>query len=247
MIRHKVTSKNKKILVIPDVHYKFGEVRRILSKEYDYDRVVFLGDFFDFWGDNEEDTQRCCFAFQNLFLELEEKKKKFNILWGNHDLSYAWGYRNEYSICPGWNHRKSEASRQCMSQKDWNRFQWYLFIDDDILLTHAGLTNEFLKDGLNNNDIESLLRLEARKAERSLLKNKFHWFYGSIDNIGGILWNRPNMHKFKFSKIKGLRQIFGHTYQGIFSWCEDENYCIDTALKHYALINNGNIEIKQNV
>lgn len=241
----KVSSEDQKIVVIPDVHYNFAGVRRILEKESDYDRLVFLGDFFDFWDDGPEDMQKAIFALQNLCFELENDNKKFHILWGNHDLSYAWGSVNPNAICSGWTREKQKVADHWMMPEDWDRFQWFLFVDDDILLTHAGLSGNFVDNNWNCREVRHFLGFECNRADERLLSRSIHWIYGIHNMSGGILWNRPNHDDFYFEKIKGLRQVFGHTFQKDDPWIEDGNYCIDTGLKHYVVIENNKIEVRK--
>ena len=245
-LKTKLSSFDEKILVIPDVHYDFKRVECILKKESDCRQVVFLGDFFDYWDDDAEDTRKCCFSLQEMWYGLENEDRKCYNLWGNHDLSYAWGNMNHKAICSGWTREKSLAANRWMIPEDWDRFEWFIQVDEDILLTHAGLSGYFVDDEFSNEEVFEYLGEESRWAEQSLIRGNGHWFYEIDYGIyGGILWNRPNAIPFVFNKIDGLRQIFGHTYQKNDPWIEDENYCIDTGLKHYVVIENGKIKIKR--
>jgi len=244
-ITSKISSENEKIIVIPDVHYQFDKIYKILEKEKNYDRVVFLGDFFDFWNDTPEDARKCCFDFQTLCFFLENEEKNYHILWGNHDLSYAWGAVNNHVRCSGWTPEKSRVINKWMLPEDWEKFQWFLQIDEDILLTHAGLSRYFIRGDWNNEEIFEFLKYSSIMSEKRLITGEADWAYGIRDNHGGILWNRPNVLGFKFFKIPELRQIFGHTYQEQGPWIEDENYCIDTDLRDYIVIENSEIKLKK--
>lgn len=242
----KLSSFDEKIVVIPDVHYNFERVEYILEKEKDSHRIVFLGDFFDFWDDTPDDVRKCCFELQRLWFSLENEGKKFHTLWGNHDLSYAWGNMNHRTVCSGWTREKSLAANRWMIPEDWDRFGWFVQVDEDILLTHAGLSGYFIDEEMGNEDIFEHLNEEQRWAEESLIRGNGHWFYEIEAEIyGGILWNRPNVIPYVFQEIEGLRQIFGHTYQKNGPWISNGNYCIDTALKNYAIIENGKIKIEK--
>jgi predicted phosphodiesterase len=243
-VTSKISSENKKILVIPDVHYQFDKVYRILEKEEDYDTVVFLGDFFDFWNDTPDDARKCCFDFQTLCFYLENEEKNYHVLWGNHDLSYAWGTVNKYAKCSGWTPEKSKEITRWMMPEDWDKFQWFLQIDRDILLTHAGLSGYFVRKDWNNEEIFEFLKYAERNSLDKLLTGGADWTYSITNHHGGILWNRPNCVGFKFFKIPDLRQIFGHTFQRDAIWQDDENYCIDTGLRDYIVVKDGKIEVK---
>ena len=242
MKKFKISSENNRILIIPDVHYRFNIVTKILKNEQ-YDSVVFLGDFFDQFHDTSDDIYCAGNQLKNIWLWLKQNNKQVYTLWGNHDLSYAYGFTNQYTYCDGWSREKNIRLNEVFFNNDWDNFQWFLFVDDDILITHAGLNESFIKDEWDNYTIYDFLLKESKSANDHLICGNPHWMYMiSFQYYGGILWNRPNHYDFIFNKIKNLKQIFGHTIHE-HPWIEDENYCIDTNSQHYGIIENKKITI----
>lgn len=85
------------ILVIPDVHLKFNIMYPIIKKitsQNKVDQLVFLGDYFDDWGQqtNNKLYQETCDALLKL-------KKEYNcvFLLGNHDVPYLTRNLQHYS------------------------------------------------------------------------------------------------------------------------------------------------------
>lgn len=81
-----------KTLVVPDIHLKLYMIEKIkeVTKEYNVDEVIFMGDYFDDWGETSND---------NLYLdtiktikeykeECDKENIKTHFLIGNHEISY---------------------------------------------------------------------------------------------------------------------------------------------------------------
>jgi len=73
-----------KIMIIPDIHTKFGIAETIIERE-NPDNVVFLGDYFDSFDDSLEVTEQTALWLKDSL----EKKNRIHLL-GNHDLSYLY-------------------------------------------------------------------------------------------------------------------------------------------------------------
>ena len=233
----------EKILVIPDIHHKVGRVAEILHKETP-DRVIFLGDWFD----DFYDTLRNC---RDTALWLSNRIDNYPediFLWGNHDLAYGFPSRETY--CSGFATDKHIAIKDVMSSSHWDRFK-FTHWEGDWLFSHGGLTAPHV-NGIMNDGLKYWLEGEERDAQLRVRSGKPHWMYqpgmsrGGRAVFGGVTWCDVS----EFLPIDGVNQVFGHTPQHR-PWKYDikrrkgkkitgENYCIDTHLQHYGLIE-GNV------
>ena len=139
-------------LVIPDIHNNSANAEAIISKE-NPDRIVFLGDYFDSFGD-ESDVD----TVSNTAMWLADSVQKSNRihLYGNHDIWYSNPYCEPW--CGGNSWFKSFIIRK--AEIEWDKIKFHYWLDH-WLCTHAGLSNiiyeeyksKTVKDLMN--DIES--------------------------------------------------------------------------------------------
>jgi len=246
----RLSSENKKIVVVSDIHNDFYKTKRIISHE-DADFNICLGDWFDsFYYDDNYDYEATAKYLLEDFLP-----KDYNItLFGNHDLHYL--FNNSYTQCSGFEERKKGAIDFVLGKnKIYHKFKWYIWIDD-FLCTHAGLHANFIDPSCkDNNDIDKFLEKEVELANINLVADKMHWFYapgfsrGGSYKQGGIVWLDFNQ---EFQPVEGLNQIFGHTTRrkGSCEYRNDEsknsiNLCIDCFQSEYLVIENKEIKIKK--
>lgn len=127
-----------KILAIGDIH---GRTRwkEVLATETHWDKVVFLGDYFDAWDDFTPTHQ-----LQN-FLEIMDFKRenpdKAVILFGNHDFHYMEGVKDFYSgyqATARFDFQKALRENRDLIQAcyKWGKY----------LFTHAGVTHVWWKN-----------------------------------------------------------------------------------------------------
>lgn len=154
-----------KTLVCGDLHTKFHIFEKVKEMVENYDRVIFLGDYVDEWEAIPE-------ASYNLLFELIEYKKqnmdKVILLWGNHDLSEWWG---KPFACSGFNPQTHNLVADLLNRDDnWKLFQ-VAYTQDNILFTHAGVTQAWAERHLDSEDTTA-----------DMLADKLNW----------ALLNRPN-------------------------------------------------------
>lgn len=229
-----------KTLIISDIHVKIDKLSVILGS-VEYDEAVFLGDWFDDFGDTVKsnlDSYR--------FLETMMKNENHHFLWGNHDILYA--YYGPHTACSGW---KIEKWLALTAVFDMNliesKFKFH-HITDNWLLTHAGLSNQIaqkkIKGEVTMKKIDNLLKRETPKALKALRTKEKHWFYeagasrSGRAEAGGILW--CDVHN-EFQPIEGINQLFGHTPVGVEApyLPSGVNICLDTHLNHYIILEDG--------
>lgn len=212
-------------LIIPDVHNDIAAVDQILTRETAVDSTVFLGDWFDsLWGEQSEVTRDTV-----LWLNNHAEIKNHTWLWGNHDVSYLHNRRS--FRCSGWTQRKQDIIDYNLTKEAKEKFQLYTTVGNYVC-SHAGfhpLTYHLRGQFLENE--EQLLG--AGRAR------------GGFYKVGGPTWLD---WKHEFVPIPGLNQIVGHTVGEEVRVAKAKgsmNYCLDTQLKHYALVKDNEVEIKE--
>lgn len=210
-----------KILIIPDIHNKWYDAEEIITKE-NPDKVVFLGDYFDSFGDNLEITYQTATWLRTSM----EKENRIHLL-GNHDLSY----RDPNHMCAGFSQGKLYAINKAGVKL--NKLLDYAWVGD-YLCTHAGLSYEFYKAyGKPDQPIDDFLQDNGRLYDVSP-------FRGGQNAFGGIVWCDFD----EFVPFPNLKQIFGHTAGDTYR-INNGNYCIDTHLNHCAIYENNILKIKK--
>lgn len=221
------------ILVIPDIHHKTLRADIIIRHEQP-DKVIFLGDYFDDFGDSRHDAQDTAnWLLSNI------DNPNYIFLFGNHDISYS--YSNRWAKCAGYSQDKDIAINEIMNQYVWNKFKWFHF-EENFLFSHAGVHLDLLESkmgkGRSLSAIKDYLNKESSNAFEALASGNKHWFFqagyirGGCDKIGGLVW----CDKREFKGIPGLKQIVGHTPIDEPKNHEDVIF-LDTHLNHYLLIN----------
>jgi len=216
---------NKVTLIVPDIHHNWRTAEKIIAA-VPHDEVLFLGDYFDDFGDNPQMVQETCD-----WLTASVAKPNRIHLFGNHDIHYAFAYR--YFQCSGYEQWKYFIAQDSVSRAVWDKLKWFHVLDNTWLVSHAGLHKFHLPDDIKQlsgdrtaflHAIEEYLNLEVRKGFQHGANNKSFWTYsagharGGMQRVGGILWCDFDR---EFFPIKGLNQILGHTPQryGIAKWC----------------------------
>lgn len=196
-----------KILVIPDVHG-----RSFWKEPCDNwkDRIVFLGDYHDPYGEYVDGEPNKAESLTNLrelaaFVENRRKISDVICLLGNHDLSYFNG--NGKCRFDYWQQKEVKELISSLSPQ-----LYYIYEDlttevpNKYLFSHAGITKNWLdcnnlelKD-LDNIDITNLSPLDQIPYSRS------------GNNIyGSCVWN--SLEDFQIqTPYKDYYQIFGHTW-----------------------------------
>lgn len=207
----------KNILVVGDIH---GRAEKLNFNMQDYDKIVFIGDYWDSF-DIDYQTQK------SVFLKIIELKKQYPdkivLLIGNHDYHYInldLIYR-----CSGFQDEHYIAIHQMLND-NIDMFS-AVHIEGKYVFSHAGISQNFLnqidfKYGLNVNELSKL--------PINQLPQEFFWI--GPNNQGkflfdGPLWLRPNVLIYD---TPALNQIFGHTYyDNIQRWSIGDNMliCVD--------------------
>ena len=225
-----------KTIIIPDIHLKHKIIDDFLNN-IEYDEAVFLGDYFDDFGDTVLDNVTTA-----RWLKKSLKNKKHIHLMGNHDLPYR--VKGKGYLCSGFSTTKCKAINYILNEEDWAKLKSFYYKEIEsksILFTHAGLSSPLYDQ--SKGDINSFLSDSEEKLKSNFKKQKYEdsWITdighrrGGRASFGGVFW--CDIHEFK--PVDGICQIFGHTIQSNFEPIEifKNNWCIDTNLKYVMNIN----------
>lgn len=189
-----------KIIAIGDIHGS-SHWKDIIKNEV-FDKVVFVGDYFDSF-DHSHEVQ-----IQN-FMEIMELKKSrpsdVVLLVGNHDFHYMEFTKDRYS---GFQYGNMFLIRNLLSQAMGSNLIQMCYIYDNVIFTHAGVTKTWVK----NNNID-LKNLEASINDRFIYKPRSFEFYGwnqyGDDITQSPIWVRPaSLTK---DRLDGFTFVVGHT------------------------------------
>lgn len=208
-----------KILIIPDIHNEIAIANRIINQEDDADQIIFLGDFFDSYGDSDymaTDTAK--------WLKDKISDPKYVCLIGNHD----WCYINESqggSFCTGYAPEKNDAIRSILCQEELEQLKFCHYNKSyNILFSHAGISSHLIDVMINNGFTIPELKTGQDYSDfiTHEIPNIYKWTRttrnghplmgagisrGGDQMIGGIIWADFSEH----TPVEELIQIIGHT------------------------------------
>ena len=221
-------------MIIPDIHMNYLDAELIISSEHP-DKVVFLGDYFDSFGDTLELAEQTAHWLSH---SIRDKNRVH--LVGNHDLGYMTDLLHLKSA--GFTEYKKHAID--MHQIAWDKMRLYYFLDD-WLCTHAGVSRQFFEKYGKKNLVE-FMRQSGEDIKHINSAGYQHRFLqcgrsrGGQHEHGGILWCDYD----EFEDIAGQKQIFGHTRDANVRQTSN-HICIDTGLSHYAVYQDNKMNIKK--
>jgi hypothetical protein len=196
-----------KLLALGDIHGR-DILFKIVANET-YDKVIFIGDYFD--SKEGITAQKQIENFKKIIHFKKTQLDKVVLLLGNHDFHYLnfssrinSGYQKEYA---------SSINKLLHNAIDAG-FMQMAFQYEDILFPHAGVTNTWLTNNkikANKNIPHSINQLFKKNptAFEFIVKPRQQ---ANGDNIyQSCIWVRPTS-LFK-DAIQGLKQVVGHTQQ----------------------------------
>ena len=221
-------------LVIPDIHNDIDRADAIIAQET-FDRVVFLGDYFDDFGDTPMDSEDVAAWLKHQLMEPNRV-----CLLGNHDAAYA--FKDRRFRCSGWTPQKQQAIDVIMKPKDWKKLHPACPVDDTYLLTHAGIHPHWLQNKETTRDeVYDFILLR----DYFVFENGFDDLFGAGYSrggslpYGGITW----LDYGEFEDSPTFKQVFGHTKGHNIRKTKGGSYCLDTGLAHYAIIENDVVHV----
>lgn len=235
-----------KIVALGDTHGR-SIWKKIVDKEMDADKIVFIGDYFD---TKENITaQQQLKNFEDIITIKELYPDKIELLFGNHDFHYMRGMAEINELYSGFQELHCfDIQDKIHEALDKNLFSM-CHIYDKYLFSHAGISNTWLKstgyqgkieNELIQNYINDLFRFKPLSF-RFTPGNQFD-MYGTGEDISQTpIWIRP-----KSLLQDGLNPyifVVGHTMQEQMTNIANKIYLIDTlgTSEEYFVLEDGKI------
>jgi predicted phosphodiesterase len=174
-----------KTAVVGDLHGKYELVEKLLQWDHN---IVFIGDYLDSF------DRKAIEQIRTLDLILEAvitSDGKVKALRGNHEMAYVNPAR---MACSG---NSNEVATALMS-RDLSPLLDYLWVEDNILLTHAGVSQRLLTN-LKQTVGQYIGTGQFEQIGRSR---------GGYDVVGGLYWCDWWQ---EFLPVEGIRQVVGHS------------------------------------
>ena len=210
-------------IIVPDVHERLDQLDALEDRLSAADRVVFLGDFFDKFG-NRYSEQMARWLVENL------GREGWEFLLGNHDASYRWP---TLYACSGYQNRTQEAVWHTFGRGDntyWREFKLFTEVAG-YTLSHAGFVEE-TKHFKNHNTYQTAC--DASDAGHYCGIFGAGRARGGHQDFGGPIWLDWNH---EFEPVDGMLQIVGHTYRTGAPREKSGNWCIDNGINSVMQIN----------
>ena len=258
---------NGATLVVPDIHNNFTAAEERIAEVRErfpgrISQIVFLGDYFDDYGDTPEMTRQTAEWLQHSV----EQSDRVHLV-GNHDLAYL--APSPFTWCSGFEDAKFAIASPILDAMPRERFRAALEVDG-WLLSHAGFHQRHAA-GRAPAELIALADSALRQLWEGAQPELFAAGYarGGSAPSGGITW--CDWIK-EFQPTSGIHQIVGHTpartirlfaleyetgrrfrrsYEVNVAYNEtfprgkfpSFNVCLDTGMRAVALIENGAIVI----
>lgn len=195
-----------KILVIPDIHTHYAKVERIIKKYKDSHKFIFMGDYFDQFGDTPELNASTAHWLKTTM----DENPDWAYLYGNHDVIY---HPHFSCMCSGFSHAKKIVINQELTIDDWNKLKYFHF-ENGHWFSHAGLTKYWfqhpMQEAINEENVQRIVNDAVNKLKSGNESNAI-WAAGYSrggDNVVGSLtwldWRDMEL-------IPNMRQVVGHT------------------------------------
>lgn len=201
-------------LVVGDVHNRWNDAEDVVKKFINIvDEIVFVGDYFDDFGDTTEDV----FSMVHWLKEnVDNPKLKFII--GNHDMHYKWV--NPFVQGSGWTAQKHAVLNNLMP---FNKLK-PVYESQGFIFSHAGITEPLLHPlkPFDFEDFEQRCYIEMN----AIATGEDSYIFGvgksrgGMHKKGGITWADWNAD---FVPIPGMNQIVGHTHSKLIQYKAIEN------------------------
>jgi len=196
-----------RIIALGDTHGR-TDWKQITTNET-FDKVVFIGDYFDTHEDISPEQQKE--NFKEIIAYKKANMEKVVLLFGNHDYHYLRTTNETYSGYQQW--QKTDIQELLHPAIDAGLLQM-CFVADNLLFCHAGITQTWCKNNLLNETaplddlVNALFKYKPNSFKFTSGRN--HSPYGD-DVEQSPIWVRPN--SLLRDRIEGFIQVVGHTTQ----------------------------------
>jgi hypothetical protein len=231
-------------LIVSDIHEDLTYLQQAEERAKEVDAVVCLGDYWDSWNGVTEATHVI-----TAWVKEKMHDPKWTLLWGNHDLHYAFDIR--MLRCSGYSSLRKSIISPKIRMKDWARLRFHTWVSG-WLLTHAGVVPQRAKVPEGQTFVEWMHEQEAdiRKAlgqgvPHPWLEAGYARSGGWHKGFGGLVWADWS----EMGVIPGVNQLVGHTEGFQIRRLEKDgtqSVCMDTQRRHFARIDEtGKLKFEQ--
>ena len=196
----------KKLLIIPDIHTKFEKAQRIINKYQNSHKFIFMGDYFDQFGDTPEINAATAQWLKDLMVEHTD----WIYLKGNHDEIYD---PRTQCMCSGFSSQKKIAINEVLKIEDWDKLK-YFHVENKWWFSHAGITKHWfahpMKEGITAENVQRIIDnaiTSQRVGESSNAIWASSYARGGNHVVGGIVWQDWR----DLELIHNLKQVVGHS------------------------------------
>ena len=196
----------KKLLVIPDVHTHYAKVERLIGKYHKTHKFIFMGDYFDQFGDTPEINSSTAHWLKTVM----GSEPDWVYLYGNHDMIY---HPHFSCMCSGFSHAKKMAINQELTIEDWNKLKYFHF-ENGHWFSHAGLTKYWFQHPMSEAiNVESVQRTVDDAVNKLKAGNESNAVWaagfsrGGNNIVGSLTW----LDWRDMELISSMRQVVGHT------------------------------------
>jgi predicted MPP superfamily phosphohydrolase len=249
-----------KIIALGDTHGRTAWKQII--RENDFDKIVFIGDYFDTHERISARQQKE--NFKDIIAFKKANMDKVILLMGNHDYHYTDAVNEPYG---GFQPKEKNAIMKLLLSAIDEELLQICFVWKKFLFTHAGVTktwcrNHNVQTDFIEHSINTLFKLKLTCTLRiapifyysinTLFKLKpeaFDFALGQTNDLTGDdpeqspIWVRPA--SLQRDRIEGYMQIVGHTVQDRITFLGNKIFLIDTLGEsgQFLILENGRAEV----
>lgn len=211
-----------KLIAIGDLHGRTDWMQIVRDNEFD--KVVFIGDYFDTHEDITPEQQKS--NFENIISYKKDNINKAILLFGNHDYHYLKSVDETYSGFQKMH--RADIAEMLHKALDADLMQMCL-IDNNFIFSHAGIT----KTWLNNVGYDWTKHLETFVNDLFKFKPLAFRFTSGVnrspygdDVCQSPIWVRPK--SLLTNCLDDYIQVVGHTTKEQMEIIDDKIILIDT-------------------
>lgn len=232
-----------RIIVVGDIH-GYEMWKSIVRQEPNFDKFVFIGDYFDNYGYNSSAEQ--IYNFKEILRFIDANPGKVELLVGNHDYQYLRGVTDKYF--GSYQSVTAADIQEVLHEAIDKGYLKMAYRHSNIMFTHAGITSTFVKDI----KWDKITPIENVLNDLFLFKPRTFEFYEHDYSDEGNnvhqspIWVRPESLLKNAFQYETLKQVVGHTRYPRLTVTANRYYFIDVLDKgEYLEIEDSLFTIKQ--
>lgn len=196
-----------KIIIIPDIHNYTWDIEQFLKNQEPYDKVIFLGDYWDHYKENDLSYV----GITAYWLKASLQKKNRIHLLGNHDAAYRFS-DNPGLFCQGFTRPKSKLINSIITQDEWEKIGLVHF-EENFIFSHAGVTRYIFEHPIKGLTKECIQK-RCDEAIQIARLGQVNDVWG-MERAGGLWISKPGITWVRWGDlpvVEGWNQIVGHTH-----------------------------------